>query len=298
MASSKILDAKYTQQHIGSEIRFRDELNVLRPVEEYFIYKCNNAGIQYSYDCTANETTYFSTLNYTTYAGMFIIHPLCFSHQMFQMYDAKADNLKGKGHIEWLHTKIKDGKASKYVKVNGDEINSGDFSGYTDILIAPGSNKFHQHVSKAKIKLLAKRLGPKLLIKPHPVTNDKVLDEIKNLIGESQLADKHDNLYLLLKKADTVHTSHISETALTSLVMGKKITPMDPFAVRLIGSFSHINHFCFSETDPIATLSSIFASPKSGIIHPEVDNSWPSKIDNYFDYILGQRKLQRSYYYE
>lgn len=298
MAELKMFDTASVEKHIGTKIRFRDRLKALQPLEDYFRNKCDAVGIEHSYDCTANEPTYFKTLNYTTYAGMFIMHPLCYSHQMFQMYDAKADRLASVGHMEWLRKNLAEGQVSKYVKGNGDELDSDEYANYTDIAVLSGSNKIHQHISKAKLKLLVQRLGSDLLLKPHPITNDKALTEIKNLKGNAQLARTDDDLYALLEKAEVVHTTHISETALTALLMGKKITPLDPFGNRLIGSFSHINHFCFSEADPIETLGSIFASPKSGVVHPEVDTDWKDKIDAYFDYILGQRKLQKNHYYE
>ena len=298
MAKPKMFDKAATQKHIGTDVKFRDRLKSLQPLEDYVRKKCKDAKIDYSYDCTADENTYFKTINYTTYAGLFIMHPLSFGQQLFQMYDAKADCLPSAGHVEWIEQNLKAGKGGKYVKGDGQEIDGNDFDNYTDIAVLAGSNKFYQHVSRAKFQMLTKRLGSKLLLKPHPITNPDIIGEIFDHKGQAQMAGRHDDLYTLLAKADTVHTTHISETALTALLLGKKITPLEPFGQRLVGSFSHINHFCFSEADPIETVKSIFASPKSGVVHPDIDKDWKGKIDAYFDYILGQRRIQKGYYYE
>ena len=295
---AKMLSKQNIETHIGSEVKLRKRLWDLEQVEEYFISKCKKAKIEYSHDCTADENTYFKTLNYTTYAGLFIMHPLSFAHMMFQMYDAKADNLSSAGHIEWVAENLKHKKAGKYTDGSGQELCARNYADFTHIAVLAGSNKFFEHTSKKKYDIICKRHGSKLLLKPHPITNTKVMGEIFDSKGDAQMATRKDNLYELMEKADTVYTTHISETALTALLMGKKISPLDPWGRRLMGSFSHINHFCFSEEDPVNTLKSIFASPKSGVIHPSIDKDWKGKVDQYFDYILSKRQMQKGYYFE
>ena len=51
-------------------------------------------------------------------------------------------------------------------------------------------------------------------------------------------------------------------------------------------SFGHINHYLFSTSDPLHWASRTFASPKSGIIHPDIDNDWQKKIDMYFEFFI------------
>ena len=298
MPKSRMFDKNFTKKHIGTDIAFRNRLKNLEEVEDYFLSKCESVGIDYSFDCMADENTYFKTINYTTYAGMFIMHPLSLSLQIFQMYDAKADNLASAGHVEWVERNLKEGVASKYVTKTGDEFSIKQHDPYTSVMVLAGSNKVFEHTSKVKLERLTRKLGSKLILKPHPITDDKTLREIIKNKGDAQIADKHEDVYSIIKKSDNVYTTHISETALTGLILGKKVFPMDPFRKRLVGSFFHINHFCFSETNPLDVVSSIFASPKSGVVHPDVDSDWKGKIDSYFDYIMTQRKIQKSYYYE
>ena len=293
----KIFDKDYISDHIGDTIKYRSRLNDIDEVENYFVKLCKQYNIEQSSDCTADENTYFKTLNGTTYAGLFIVHPLCFSATMFQMFDAKADNMAPGRHLGWIKNNLKTGQGTKYVKPDNAEFNKDFDKSFTDIVVLPGSNKIYQHTSVEKFKHLISSIGSNLVLKPHPLTTDEIMKDLSNIKGEAHLASRSTDLYFLIDKAQTVHTTHISETATTALLLGKKISPIDPFNVRLTGGFSHINHFCFSEPDPIATLGSIMASPKSGIFHPETDTNWKEKLEQYFEYILEKRSIQKGHYF-
>jgi len=129
------------------------------------------------------------------------------------------------------------------------------------------------------------------------LTTDKIIEDLNNVKGKAHLASRKTDLYYLIDKAHTVYTTHISETALTGLLLGKQIEPLDPFDSRLTGAFAHINLFCFSEPDPIKTLGSIMSSAKSGIVHPDTDVNWKQKLQDYFKYTLEKREIQKGHYY-
>lgn len=68
----RMFNQEATEHHIGKEIKFRERLKVLAEVETYVRHKCIANRIEFCYDCTADENTYFKTINYTTYNGLFI----------------------------------------------------------------------------------------------------------------------------------------------------------------------------------------------------------------------------------
>jgi len=286
------------KRNIGEDIKFRKRLDVFKPVEHHFKHLCDKFDIDHAYDVGADENTYFDTINYTTYAGLFIMHPLTKSTQIFQMWDAKSDQLPSEGHVEWIAENIKNDHVSKYTLPGNREMEVGEFHEFDTVAILPGSNKFEQHVSFKKFKHIIKKHGVKIVLKPHPITNKEILGEIFDNKGHAQIAGRHDNMYSLIDRAKTVYTTHISETALTALLMGKEISPLEPFGARLVGSFCHINLFCFSDPDPINTIKSIFASHKSGVLHPEIDSDWKCKMEQYFEYILNIRSIQHEHYLE
>ena len=160
-----MFDKANVAQHIGDEIKYRDRLKALQPLEEYFISKCGEAKIDWSHDCTADENTYFNTLNYTNFAGMFIMHPLCYSLTMFQMYDAKADNLPSAGHLEWIKGNIDSKVQGKYTLGDGSEMDKPSYRDVEALIVLPGSNKFHQHVQQTKLGVLCEKYKKKCVLK-------------------------------------------------------------------------------------------------------------------------------------
>ena len=291
-----MFDKDNMQKHIGSEIKYRDNLLALKEVERFFRNECSKVGIEVSHDVTANENTYFKTLNYTMFSGLFIMHPLSYAPTMFQMYDALAENRPHDGHINFIMERIKNMEQGKYIKSDGSEMDGYDGGDFTHLVVLCGMNKFGPHVCKKKMELLCNDLGRKLLVKPHPVSQD-LPDEFKKMVVEkASVAEPHHDLYDLIRRSEMVFTTHISETALASLIMGKKISPIDTFDMRLTGSFSHINHFCFSYPDGVEKLGKIFASAKSGVVHPEIDEDWKGKIMSYIQYAMTMRELQKNHY--
>jgi len=293
---SNLFGQDYISQHLGSDVKYRDRLYGLQEVEAYFQSLCEKNGIEHSIDCTANETSYYKTLNCTTYAGLFIAHPLCFSETMFQMFDAKADNMAPQRHLGYIKSNLAKGEGSKYLNKDGEEFAKDGTRDFKGIVGLPGSNKVYEHVESKRFKSLIEGLGSDLVIKPHPLTTDEIIADINNIKGDAHLASRQCDLYDLIERAEVVYTTHISETALTGLLMGKKVEPLDPFDTRLTGAFAHINYFCFAEADPVSVLGSIMASPKSGVIHPDVDANWKPKLDLYFEYTLSKRERQRNHY--
>lgn len=291
-----MFDPKHIQKHIGTDLVYNDNLNLLIPVEIYFKELCTNEGIECSHDCTAYENPYFKTLNYSSFCGMFIMHPLQFELSWFQTYDAKNDNKKSIGHLDWIKDKITRKNISKYTNKKEESINLDLIKQAKSLIVLPGGNKFEFQINKNKLARLCRNYGKNLLIKPHPISEDKFIDTLKMYGIKSILVNKNVDLYLLMNSVDKVYTTHISETALTAQVLGKKIEPIDKADKRLFGSFSHINHFLFTEEYPLSVIDSIFASPKSGIIQPEIDKDWKNKMEQYFEYILKKRDIQRGYY--
>lgn len=287
-----IFDPEEIKKHIVPEIKQQDKLEALRDVEDYFVGKCLEQGINISFDCTANESTYFKTLNYTTYAGMFIMHPLCFSSSVVQMYDAKADNLESVGHMDWLKTQHK----GKYVLANGKAFKKFTGGQPKAVVVMLGDNLFAKFTDGAKYREISAKWGRDAVFKPHPNDGAKVLEMAEGSIGKSRIAKPFDDLYAMIEKCEVVYASHCSEAVLLSMLMGKRVEPTDIFDMRLCGSFSHINNMLFTEHNPVETMDSILASPKSGIIHPEVDKDWKGKIEAYFDYVLAKRELQKGLY--
>ena len=89
-----------------TDIGWHPRMSHLVEVEEYVQSKFPYKGIKLTYDCTALEELYFDTINYTTFAGFFMMHPMSFEQSIRQMADAYADTILPVGHIDWIKDKI------------------------------------------------------------------------------------------------------------------------------------------------------------------------------------------------
>ena len=85
-----------------TDIGWHPRMSHLVEVEEYLKSKFPYKGIELAYDCTAIEELYFDTINYTTFAGFFMMHPMSFEQSIRQMADAYADTIQPIGHVDWI----------------------------------------------------------------------------------------------------------------------------------------------------------------------------------------------------
>lgn len=280
------------QEGIKHNFVWNAKHEALIPVEEYIKEKAANLDINLEYDMTAVEELYFKTINYTTYAGFVILHPFNLEQSMRQMMDAYADNMEDAGHIGLIEQNINDTqRLSKYTNMKPTKEKA------KVIVVLPGGNKLKKHCCVGKIKWILEKHGREnVLFKRHPVSYTDVYNELNGYLGGINYCDVDSNLYDLIKEAEYVYTTMISESALISYMMGKKVGHFDLWQNRNTGSFTHINHFLFSTPDPVQWARTAFASPKSGVIHPDADKNWKKKIDDYFDYILNLREFYKDAY--
>ena len=278
------------------KIILQDKYVCLQEVEDYLQKKCKNINIELSFDVTAKELPFFQTINYTTYAGFLMIHPLSPEQSLRQMMDAYADNCKSAGHIEHIKNHIeKDHTFSKY-EFPAKQTKRRE--GKKVLIVLSGGNKLKKHTCIGKIQqICAKHGGENVIMKKHPISWDDVYSDFENAVGcDFTFADADEDLFSLVQSAEYVYTTMLSETALTANVLGKKVSHYDLFQNRETAPFYHINYFIFTTPDPVAWADQTFASPKSGIIHPDVDKDWKGKVDQYLDYIMQLRDFYREAY--
>lgn len=267
----------------------------LQEVEDYLKEQCRHLNFELSFDVTAKELPYFETINYTTYAGFLMIHPLSPEQSLRQMMDAYADNCKSAGHVEHIRNHIeKDHTFTKYEF--GEQTKRR--GGKKVLIVLSGGNKLKKHSCIGKIQQICAKHGiENVIMKKHPISFDDVYREFADAVGfDFTFAEPDEDLFHLMKQAEYVYTTMLSETALTANVLGKKVAHYDLFQNRETAPFYHINYFIFTTPDPVAWVNRTFASPKSGIVHPDVDKDWKGKIDQYLDYILQLRDFYKDAY--
>lgn len=275
------------------DLKFNKTVKSLIEVEKYFINQVQKRKVFWSYDVTAVESLCFDTINYTTYAGCFIMHPLQPEMAQRQVYDALRDNNSSIDFVSYFKSRIKEKTANKYIKEKTDKIQKE----YDAVVVLPGDNKIKSNICLRKLRNIANKHGDKVLFKPHPLTHKETLKELQKQIKvPTDFAPLNSDLYEILPAVKTVYSSHLSESAMYATILKKEVEPIDQFVKRQPASFAHINYFLFNELDPLSVVNTMLSSHKSGIVCPEIEPNWKEKIDAYLNYILALREKIKNHY--
>ena len=220
----EMFNKKELDKRIGP-LKKNDSLYQLEQVEGYVIRKCQERGIETSYDVMAEEMPYFKTIGYTEYAGNFYLQPLNFKMRNEQMSDAWHHNTKDVAdYASWLVKNVVDKNSNKY-KHRTEEIDKYPAKDY--LVVLPGSNKLRENVCLNKLKHIVNKHGNNVLFKPHPITTHQIIGELKDFFGEENILPKNVDMYYYMQKAKGVYSTQISESALYAAVLGKTIEPVD-----------------------------------------------------------------------
>ena len=165
------------------------------------------------------------------------------------------------------------------------------------MVVLPGTNKIKKHCCVGKIQIILDKHGrDNVLFKKHPISYNKEYEELDEYLGGINFADDNSNLFQLIVDSDFIYSTMISESALTAYILNKEVGHIDLLQNRNTASFAHINYYLYSHPNPVEWANKTFASPKSGIIHPETDKNWMKKIDDYLEYISNLRNFYREAY--
>ena len=271
----------------------------LTVVEEYFLDATKRLPIEISYDCTAEEPVYWNTLNYTTYAGCFIMHPLRGQAAHEQMIDAYADGVYNGAWVKHFKDKLSAGTASKYIKRSDKDVLE-HHSSIDCLVVLAGHNKLAKHTCAGSLVRLHENYK-NVVYKKHPISDQTVYDGLFNHLREQGVsdivtADADLELYELTSIASNIATGFASESALYAAVEDVPIVCTDLYQNRTVAPFYHINEFLFRVENPKYFINKAFNSYKSGIINPDVDDNWQLKLDQYIEYIGKARNKAGTLY--
>lgn len=289
----EMLNKKSMQERIGG-VQKSTTLNHLKEVEKHFLKQIKRYKVETSYDVIANELPYFKTLNYTEWAHCFIMHPLQQELRMKQMRDAYEEDSEVKvDYAAYFANRILNGQSNKYEHIKSaiDEV-----KGRENLVVLVGSNKLKDRICLNKLRWIRDTHEDEVYFKPHPLTTYQLVGELKDILGNEYVLDRDEDMYAYLIQAETVYTSHMSESAVYAVSLDKTIEPIDVYNKVEQGSFYHINKFLFDEKNPKDWLNTTLNSSKCGIVNPEVDSKWRERIDEYLDYIMSTRDKYKNKY--
>ena len=294
----EMFNKKELDKRIGHLKKDRKLYN-LEDVEGYVLRKCSEVGLKASYDVLADEMPYFKTMAYTEYAGCFYLQPLNFLMRNTQLSDAWHDTSKQKinDYASWFVKRVVDNKSNKYEDRDESSINTYKPKDY--LVVLPGSNKVRENVCLNRLKHIAHLHGDNVYFKPHPITTHQIIGELKDFFGEHNVLPRDINMYYYMQKAKGVYTTHISESCIYSIVLGKDTSPIDVWNNIQRGSFYTINNYLFyHQKNAKDFINKSFSNYKSGIINPDLDKNWKEKVDKYFKYIMWKREQYKGWFVE
>ena len=297
MNQKNLLDEKESRKRLG-DLKKTDKIKLLKPVEDLLFEILAPTDIDVSYDVIASELPYFRTFGYTEWAGSLIIYPLCMKLRELQIIEAYGDKGGDVDFVSYLKGQVEQGIANKYK----DRKASDGLEERENLVVLLGGNKLHKCVCLNKLKWVKSHYGHSIWFKPHPITEFKLIGELKDMFGENNVAHRDSDLYTMMAKAKRVFATHHSESVAFATALSKKVDPIDVYGERMKGAHSHVNAVLFDlETveERQEALNRIFNSYKSGIINPSIDVDWEKKLKNYITYMMGLRaKYQDQYVYE
>lgn len=278
------------KERIG-DIEKSTSLHHLKECERHFIKLAKKYKIEHAYDVVANELTYFKTIQYTEWAHCFSMNPLQQELRVKQMEDAAvASNEVSYDFMGYFKDKAINGSSNKYRHIKAQATEARDH-----LIVPVGSNKLKQTICLNKLCYLRDKHDGNIWFKPHPLTTHALVGELRDILGDMVL-DRDADMYSLMIDADVVHTSHMSESCVYAVALGKEIDPIDVYNEAHKGSFYHINRMMFLSSDPRATINRCLNAVECGVVNPEVQDDWQQRMSQYFEYIFDQREKRKGHY--
>lgn len=286
-------DTMFGAPHIGPDLEWSDDLLIHKPVEEFFLDVMKSYPTKPCFDLSCQEPVRFWSMNYSLYAGFFMMAPLQNEIREYQIQEALCSGVSdGFNYVGYFSDKALSGAANKYA-----DRQRTDTDKYKCLVALTGSNCLSETVELGKLRWIVEEYGALAAIKPHPLTADSDIERLRSeLLPNASILQPDDDVYDLMRGVGTVYTTHSSETALYSTCTGKSTRPLSSFGKRMQGSFAHINERLFSTFHPKTVVDKVFSDPRAGLIHPEIHSDWQDRIVIYLDYIHNLRQhLKHAY---
>lgn len=290
----KMFDEEELKHRLGDTLSFSSSLDILKPVEAFLLEVLNDYPCVGSYDCSASQPFQFWTINYTSFAGFFMMNPLQDEIKHIQVKDALSSNTADKfDYTGFLSERVIEGSSNKYSHIKGTKPDTP----YKALAVLSGSNLFKEVISVPKLRWVVEEHGKLAAIKPHPLTHKENLTELKNmLLPCASILKPEDDIYSIMPYVDTVYAPHSSESIINAVSLGKHVAPLTKFEKRNTCSFSHINEPLISSLEPKKLVNKLLSNYQSGLIHPEIHTDWQDRVTQYVKYIHSIRLLMKDAY--
>jgi hypothetical protein len=284
---TQMYDLEESYERWGDIVERKDNKVVFLPAEKRIKDKFFEAGFDVSYDVTFDtHPSMWDCLTYTDFLGgnFVMVKPMCSTITRQQYADALVDttNSTDYDYAKDILKLIDEGSFGKYKQGKRNPF-LGKEAKQRTLVVLPGSNILKTVVAKDVIDdVVGSDAFGEVYIKPHPLTHDCDLEELKSFYGDKcKVLTSLENVYDYITHCETVLVPCSSEVYIVSLLLGKKVIDITHSTAQ--STFSAIiDSIRFSDC-PYTAFNKIVNSPKSGLF--KVDNFDNGKLDKYVDYI-------------
>ncbi len=281
-------DAAAQNHKIGPEFAAMrgGHLSELSPVEAVVR---DVSPLPISYDVNRLQQAYFSEFTYTEMLGSgLLVSPMSVevSARLVQMaldrpdqgFDAAA------AVLEQVETR---GTLDKY-KLDAREVPTAKA-----VAFLPGSNIFHDMVSREALSR-AMWEDDELVIKPHPMTDGKIIGELCGMFGCNRVFEPRVSGHACLMAAERVYALSTTEMGLYAVLMGKPVSNIGNFWNEGRGAYSAFYRPLWgkSPADASAILTHALNSPFSGFMHKD-DPDLPARASTYYAAAMDVREVMK-----
>jgi hypothetical protein len=234
-----------------------------------------NSPLPVSYDVNRPQPWYFTELAYTEMLGALYIYPM--NHEMAcRLVEDSVKQTSGFDPAKVIMARLEEAKTlDKY------QLSPLLLPGRYPIVILPGSNQLTTHVDRGALaRLIWER--PDTLIKPHPLTDDRLLSRLGREFGVSRILPANASGWAAVDQASEVYCSSTTELALYAALRGIPVKSIANIFFERSGSYFPFFRLIVDKPSAYASqkLLKILSSPISGVVFAE-DPDWPYKIDKF-----------------
>lgn len=247
------------------------------------------APLPISYDVNRLQQPYFNEFTYTEMLGSgLLVSPMSVevSARLVQMALDHLD--QGFDAATAVLEQVQErGTLDKY------KLDASDVPTAKAVAFLPGSNIFHDMVSRENLSR-AMWDDDELVIKPHPMTDGKIIGELCSMFGCHRVFEPRISGHACLIAAERVYALSTTEMGLYSVLMGKPIRNIGNFWHEARGAYSAFYRPLWgrSAEDAKAILTKALNSPLGGFMHKD-DPGLAERAQTYFKAAMGVREVMK-----
>ncbi|WP_162166700.1 hypothetical protein [Campylobacter fetus] len=229
--------------------------------------------------CELSYTEIFKNAIYLTPQNTELAYKMAFLAKISYLGDLEKDKQN-------LLNKIAFKDKYKSAELCGNKISS--------VCFLSGSNALKRTISISEL-IKWVHYDENMLIKPHPLTDEKDLNELGVLLGKNRVLKPEISAFDLLKNANRIYSTSSSELGLYAALMGKEVVDITNFVNADETAYAPLYRFInYPYNKDLSALISVLSSHLSGVFFYD-DENLEEKLKEYFKALNELKNINKPY---